>query len=123
MNAPSPSLHLARGYLGRRVHLRIDRPAGSTHPQHGFDYPVNYGYLPGVPAPDGDNLDAYYLNTDPVTETEGLCVAVIHRYCDDDDKLVIVDDSDTTISDDEIHQRIAFQELPGHYEIIRAPAD
>lgn len=115
----SISLALARGYLGRRVHLHIDRPAGSHHPKHGFRYEVNYGYLPGVIAPDGDELDAYHLTNNPAEETDGLVVAIIHRFHDDDDKLVVVDPAEAQVTDEEIHQRVAFQELPGHYEIIR----
>lgn len=121
MNAPSTSLGLACGYLGQRVHLRIDRPAGSRHPTHGFIYPVNYGYLPGVLAPDGDELDAYHLTSQPAEEANGLVVAIIHRYVDDDDKLVVVDEHDVDITNDEIHRLVAFQELSGHYEIIRNP--
>ena len=39
-----------REWLGRRIRVVIDRPLGSTHPGGGFDYPVNYGYVPGVVA-------------------------------------------------------------------------
>jgi inorganic pyrophosphatase len=116
------SLVLARRYLGQRVHLRIDRPAGSRHPRHGYEYPVNYGYVPGVIAPDGCELDAYHLTSNPVEEADGVCIAIIHRLFDDDDKLVVVDPADTELSDAEIHRRVAFQERPGHYEIIRASA-
>ncbi|HEU0089968.1 MAG TPA: inorganic diphosphatase [Pseudonocardiaceae bacterium] len=65
--------------------MHIDRPAGSRHPIHGFTYPVNYGYLPGVLAPDGDDLDAYHLTSEPADEADGECIAVTHRYFDDDD--------------------------------------
>jgi len=121
VNAPSTSLRLARGFLGQRVHLRIDRPAGSRHPKHGFRYEVNYGYVPGVIAPDGDELDAYHLTSDPVDEADGVCIAIIHRLFDDDDKLVVVDPAEAELSDAEIHRQVAFQELPDHYEIIRQP--
>ena len=33
-------------FLNRVVDVKIDRPLGSRHPQHGFIYPVNYGYVP-----------------------------------------------------------------------------
>jgi len=42
-----------RDFLNRVVHVKIDRPLGSRHPQHGFVYPVNYGYVPNTPAPNG----------------------------------------------------------------------
>ena len=51
----------ARTFIGKTVRVRIDRPIGSRHPEAGFVYPVNYGFLEDVPAPDGDNLDAYVL--------------------------------------------------------------
>ncbi|MGH3831002.1 MAG: inorganic diphosphatase [Pseudonocardiaceae bacterium] len=121
MNAPSTSLCLATAYLHRQVHLRIDQPAGSRHPEHGFHYPVNYGYLPGVTAPDGDDLDAYYLTSTPLDQADGVCIAVIHRYSDDDDKLVVVPDHAVDLTDSDIHRLVAFQELPGHYEIVRDP--
>ena len=55
------SLALARTFLGQMVTVTIDRPRGSHHPRHGHLYPVNYGYLPGTRAPDGEALDAYVL--------------------------------------------------------------
>lgn len=104
------SLELARRYLGRRVTVRIDRPLGSRHPEHGFVYPVNYGYLPAVPAPDGEDLDAYVLGVcEPLTEFCGVCVAVMHRRDDDDDKLVIVPEG-MRPSDQEIVAQTRFQE-------------
>ncbi len=41
-------------YLGQIVRARMDRPMGSRHPEHGFLYPLNYGYIPGTLAPDGE---------------------------------------------------------------------
>jgi inorganic pyrophosphatase len=77
-------------YLGKILKVKIDRPLGSRHPQHGFYYPINYGFLSGVMAPDGEELDAYVLGVfEPVAEFEGLCIGVIHRLDDDDDKLVL----------------------------------
>ena len=52
---------LPRGFLDRTIHVKIDRPLGSRHPTYGFFYPVNYGYVPDTPAPDGDEVDAYAL--------------------------------------------------------------
>ena len=75
--------------------------------------------MPGVLAPDGDEFDAYHLSSQPVDEAEGVCIAVVHRFFDDDDKLVVVDVNEAAMTDEEIHRRIAFQELPGHYEIVR----
>ena len=48
--------------LGKRVKVKIDRPLGSCHPKYkDLYYPVNYGYVEGVIAPDGEEQDAYIL--------------------------------------------------------------
>ena len=68
----------------------IDRPMGSRHPEHGFLYPINYGYVPGVIAADGEEQDAYILGAHgPLEKTSGRCVAVIQRLDDNEDKLVV----------------------------------
>lgn len=77
-------------FLGQTLTIQIDRPLGSRHPQHGFLYPLNYGYLPGEIGGDGEPLDAYLLGVfEPVKSYTGVCIAVLHRLDDDDDKLII----------------------------------
>ena len=91
-------------YLMAAVTIKIDRPMGSSHPEWGFIYPINYGYLPGVPVPDGEELDAYLLGIfEPLEEFTGVCIAILHRLNDDDDKLVVVPDG-VTYSDEQIAQ-------------------
>ena len=81
----------ATTFIGKTVGVKVDRPMGSRHPREGSVYPVNYGFVPGVPAPDGEDLDAYILGVfEPVTDFTGQCIAVIHRLDDDDDKLIVV---------------------------------
>ncbi len=93
---------------------------GSAHPAHGFLYPVNYGYIPGVPAPDGEDLDAYVLGVgEPLQRFTGVCVAVIHRLDDDDDKLVVVP-PEVQITDAEIREQTDFQEQFFQSVIIRS---
>lgn len=88
----------------------MDRPLGSRHPDWDFEYPVNYGYVPGTLAPDGEEQDAYVLGVDePLSDYEGTCIAVIHRLDDDDDKLVVVPEG-ASFSDDEIRTLTRFQE-------------
>lgn len=36
------------GFIGKRVDVVMDRPMGSSHPEHGFTYQVNYGFVPGT---------------------------------------------------------------------------
>jgi inorganic pyrophosphatase len=113
---------LARPWLGQRVTVRIDRPLGSRHPRWDLLYTVNYGYLPGVIAPDGGELDAYVLGVDkPVDEYTGRCIAIVHRLDDDDDKLVVVPDG-VMLGDDEILTLTHFQERFFESEIVR-PSD
>ncbi len=110
MEKSSNSLELAKKYLGQKVEIVIDRPLGSKHPKHGFTYEVNYGYLEGVKAPDGEDLDAYFLGVaEPVEKAEGICIAIAHRKNDDDDKLVVVPEG-AAFSDDQIMSAIRFQE-------------
>lgn len=78
-------------YLGQSVTVTIDRPLGSRHPVHCFFYPVNYGYVPGTLAADGEPVDVYVLGVfEPLDHFTGTCIAVIQRIDDDDDKLVVV---------------------------------
>lgn len=100
----------ASDYIGQTLTIKIDRPLGSRHPQYSFEYPVNYGYLPGVLWPYGEELDAYVLGvTEPLEEFCGVCLAVIQRSDDDDDKLVVVP-AGMNFSDDQIRAMTEFQE-------------
>lgn len=115
----SKSLELAKGLLGKKVQVTMDRPLGSKHPKHGFEYTVNYGFIDGVKAPDGEALDAYYLAVhEAVTLGEGICIAIAHRRNDDDDKLIVVPDG-VDMSDEEILSAIHFQEQYFDTEILR----
>jgi inorganic pyrophosphatase len=119
----SRSLELGRGLLGQVVTVTIDRPMGSCHPQHGYVYPVNYGYIRGVIAPDGDELDVYLLGVDqPVESAEGVVRAVIHRRDDDDDKLVVIPEG-VTLDDAEIKAAVDFQEQFFASEVVRSASE
>jgi inorganic pyrophosphatase len=107
--------------LGKRVTVTIDRPKGSRHPQWDFEYPVNYGFLKGVPVPDGEDLDAYVLKVEePVEEFVGEVIAIIHRLDDDDDKLVVVPEHQN-LFDEEVEQLVEFQERWFEHQIFRVP--
>jgi len=115
----SLSLQLAKKYLGKEVKVVIDRPLGSKHPKHGFVYEVNYGYIEGVIAPDGEELDAYLLGiNEPVKEYTGVCIAIAHRKDNDDDKLVVVPNG-ININNKQILKLINFQEKWFDTEIVR----
>jgi inorganic pyrophosphatase len=107
-------------WIGKQVHLHIDRPAGSRHPEHGFLYPINYGYLPGTQAADGEELDAYLLGvSEPLDCFSGECVAVLHRLNDDDDKLIVVPPG-MQVSDAEIRRQTDFVEQFFESVILRS---
>ncbi len=115
----SKSFLTAKKFLGKEVEIVFDRPLGSKHPKFGFVYEVNYGYLEGVRAPDGEDLDAYYLGTHQVLQkARGVVRAIIHRLDDDDDKLVVTPEN-VLMTDDQIKQAINFQERWFKYQIIR----
>lgn len=100
----------ATRYIGKKIKVKIDRQMGSKHPKWGFVYPVNYGFVPDTKAPDGGEVDAYVLGVfKPVTEFEGVVIAVVHRLDDDDDKLVVVSEG-KSYSDEQILALVEFQE-------------
>lgn len=116
----SESLRIAKGFLGKKVKLKFDQPVGSSYAPHRIEsYPINYGYVPDVLAPDGDNLDAYFLGVfEPLDEAEGICIAIIHRLEDDDDKLIVVPEG-AEFSDEEILKQVNFQEHLYKHELVR----
>lgn len=75
-------------YMGKPVHVVVDRPIGYQHGN--LVYPINYGYIPGVLAGDGEEQDVYILGIDePITEFDGEVIGAIRRKNDCEDKLVV----------------------------------
>ena len=108
----------ATKFIGRPVTVTVDRPLGSKHPKYGDRYPINYGYIKGVKAPDGEDVDAYIVGVNrPVKVFKGKCIAVIHRLDDDDDKLIVT--TGKNLTDKQIRQATNFQEKYFKTEIIR----
>ena len=106
----------ALSYLKNFVTVKIDRPMGSKHPDKGFLYPINYGYIPNTIGLDGEEVDAYVLGVfEPIEEFAGDVIAVIHRINDSDDKL-IVGPSGIEYSDEQIRALTEFRER--NYESI-----
>lgn len=95
----------------KRVTVKIDRPMGSFHPEHkDLFYPINYGYIEGLFAGDGEEQDAYILGIDePVAEFSGKVIAVVHRTDDVEDKWIVAPDG-ATFTVDEIEKAVHFQE-------------
>ena len=105
--------------IGRVVTVVVDRPLGTCHPNHkDIFYSVNYGYIPGIPAPDGEEQDAYILGVyEPVTEFTGKVIAIIHRLDDVEDKWVVAPEG-MLFSREEIRAQVAFQERYFQTEIL-----
>ena len=105
--------------IGSVVKVTVDRPLGSRHPRYPeLRYPINYGYVKGVLAPDGEEQDAYVLGVDePLAEFVGCVIAIIHRFDDVEEKWVVVPQG-VTFSKEEIAAQVAFQEKYFRTQII-----
>ena len=97
--------------LGKIVKVIVDRPLGTYHPKHkGIYYSVNYGYVEGIIAADGEEQDAYILGVnEPIKEFNGKVIAVIHRFNDIEEKWVVAPE-EASFTKDEIMQQVDFQE-------------
>lgn len=97
--------------IGKTVRGTVDRPLGSCHPRYPeMIYPINYGYVDGVFAGDGEEQDVYLFGTEePLTSFEGKVIAVWHRFNDTEDKWIVsLDGKD--IAEEKILEDISFQE-------------
>ena len=104
--------------LGKIVTVTVDRHLGSYHPKHkDIYYSLNYGYIPGIFAADGEEQDAYILGVnEPVKEFTGKVIAIIHRFDDVEEKWVVAPDG-ASFTREEIAKLVAFQEQYFHTEI------
>ena len=98
------------GLLGKEVEVKVDGPLGSAHPKYpDSTYPVNYGFIESMRAPDGDFQDAYILGVDePVSSFTGTVIAIIRRLDDVEDKLVVAPKG-VSYRDEEILAKLHFQ--------------
>ncbi len=106
--------------IGQNINVFIDRPIGSVHPKHNdIIYPINYGYIKEILAVDGDYQDVYVLGEDNVIDyCSGKVYAVIERENDVEDKLIVTTD-DKDYSNEEIKEKINFQEKFFKYKIVK----
>ena len=97
--------------IGEIVKVVVDRPLGSYHPEYkDMYYPINYGYVEGIIAADGEEQDAYILGVDePVVEFVGKIIAIIHRFDDVEEKWVVAPEN-AMFSKEEIVEMVRFQE-------------
>lgn len=97
--------------IGRTVTVTVDRPLDSYHPEHkDMYYPINYGYVEGIMAPDGEEQDAYILGVDgAIDKFTGKIIAIVHRNDDVEEKWVVAPKG-MTFTKEEICEQIHFQE-------------
>ena len=97
--------------IGTIVKVIVDRPLGSYHPKYkDMFYPINYGFIEGVIAPDGEEQDAYILGVDvPVKEFVGKIIAIICREDDVEEKWVVASEH-SSFTKEEIIEYVRFQE-------------
>ena len=97
--------------IGATVTVLVDRPLGSAHPDWPeLIYPVNYGFVPGIMAADGEEQDAYILGVDrPLKRFSGQVVAVIRRLDDGEDKWVVAPEG-SRFTKEQIAAAVDFQE-------------
>lgn len=109
----------AKRIIGTQVTVTVDRPLGSTHPKFpDLRYPVNYGYVKGVMAPDGEEQDVYLLGVEePVKEFAGRIIAILHRMDDVEDKWVAAPEV-MTFTAEEIREKVDFMERYFTSELI-----
>ena len=73
-------------------------------------YPINYGYVDGIIASDGEYQDAYVFGSSkPISSFKGKVIGVYHRFNDNEDKWIVSID-DVSISSQKILGDIAFCE-------------
>lgn len=110
--------------LGKSVSVIVDRPLGSYHPEHKeLFYSINYGYIEGIIAADGEEQDAYIIGVDkPLKEFRGKVIAIIRRKDDVEDKLVVAPYR-TSFTEEEIKKATYFQEKYFDSEIIMEEVD
>ena len=109
--------------LGKIITVTVDRKLGTAHPNHpDMIYQVNYGYIHGIFASDGEEQDAYILGIDePMDSYKGEVIAIIHRKNDVEDKWVVAP-CGTRYTAEQIYRQVAFQEQFFNVEIEALPA-
>lgn len=99
---------LIRSMRGRTVHIVVDRPMGYLHGD--IRYGLNYGFIPGVIAGDGEEQDVYILGVDvPLSAFDGRIIGVVRRKNDCEDKLVAAPEGMTFLPA-QIAEAVRFQE-------------
>ena len=108
MNLEETRNQFIKDYMGKLVHIVVDRSIGYQHGD--IVYPINYGFIPGIIAGDGEEQDAYILGVNkPLTEFDGQVIAAIRRRNDYEDKLVVAP-AGSVYHQGQIAEAVHFQE-------------
>ena len=93
------------------MEVTVDRPLGTYHPNHNdIFYTVNYGYVYGILAPDGEWQDAYIFGVEyPIQKFTGKVIAIVNRENDIENKWIVAPEG-MNFSKAEIIEKIKFQE-------------
>lgn len=111
----NPRNQIIHELLGKTVHVVVDRPIGYRHGD--ILYPVNYGYIPGIIAGDGEEQDAYILGiSKPLTAFDGRVVGAIRRKNDAEDKLIVAPEG-MVFHQGQIAEAVHFQEQYFDYTV------
>ncbi len=112
-------MNIYNDIIGRKVSGIIDRPLGSAHPEFpDMIYSVNYGYVYGITGGDGEFQDVYFLGSDvPLQTFEGVVIAVVHRFNDNEDKWIVAPEG-MCFDKDYIIDIIDFQEKYFEYQFF-----
>ena len=103
---------LVDAYMGRLVHIIMDRPLGYVHEKEKYTlvYPINYGFISNVYSGDGEELDVYLLGVDePVKEYTARIIGAAYRKNDVEDKLIAAPVG-MSFTAEEAYEAIRFQE-------------
>lgn len=106
-------------FLNQWIDVEIDRPLGSKHPRCELRFDVNYGFVPGTRAGDGEEIDVYVLGESRAVKfCRAQCIAIAFRFDDVEHKLILsIDGSD--YDDQSIVKQIAFNEQYFDSKIVR----
>lgn len=106
-----------KALIGKNVIVEIDRLAGFNH--NGIIYELNYGFVNGFTAPDGELQDAYVIDSkEPAIRITGKVIGIVHRRNDNEDKLLVAT-IEKEYTNDELQALVNFQERFFDTEIWR----
>lgn len=98
-------------FLGEEVKVQINKPINSKHSRYDFNYALNYGCIEvDAKINKTTEIGVYIIGeSNPIKEFTGIVKAVIVRYNDDKNNLIVAP-KNYKINREEIKKAISFQE-------------